>query len=321
MRAERRTLLVLLGLIALAGAALALLTAANRRAEEAEREAEEGSIPLTAFAEAELEAIEYTWQGQTVRLAYDGENWTLADDPDYHLDQTPCDTMAAALVGLRAKRRLEAQPGEDYGFAAPLVTVAVTAAGRTETFVFGDANPVTGDIYLQKAGEDAVYTADAARAGCFEVSREELFEPFNPAGITASRLETIRYTLADGEEVCLQAVSVPDESGADSAYTTVWRLADQPDAPLDEEKVESILSALGGYVSGQITPAAGADPAACGFDAPLAAVTAWDGAGEYVLTYAEGTDGYYLMVEGDGSVYRVDGAAANAFLPAEELKL
>lgn len=198
MRAERRTLLVLLGLIALAGAALALLTAANRRAEEAEREAEEGSIPLTAFAEAELEAIEYTWQGQTVRLAYDGEDWALADDPDYHLDQTPCDTMAAALVGLRAKRRLEAQPGEDYGFAAPLVTVAVTAAGRTETFVFGDANPVTGDIYLQRAGEDAVYTADAARAGCFEVSREELFEPFNPAGITASRLETIRYTLADG---------------------------------------------------------------------------------------------------------------------------
>ena len=132
-----------------------------------------------------------------------------------------------------------------------------------------------------------------------EEGREELFEPFNPAGITASRLETIRYTLADGEEVCLQAVSVPDESGADSAYTTVWRLADQPDAPLDEEKVEAILSALGGYVTGQNTPAAGADPAACGFDAPLAAVTAWDGAGEHVLTYAEGTDGYYLMVEGD----------------------
>ena len=110
MRAERRTLLVLLGLIALAGAALALLTAANRRAEEAEREAEEGSIPLTAFGEAELEAIEYTWQGQTVRLAYDGEDWTLADDPDYHLDQTPCDTMAAALVGLRANGRRPGRP-------------------------------------------------------------------------------------------------------------------------------------------------------------------------------------------------------------------
>ena len=62
-------------------------------------------------------------------------------------------------------------------------------------------------------------------------------------------------------------------------------------------------------------------PSACGFDAPLAAATASDGADEYVLTYAEGTDGYYLMVEGDGSVYTVDGAAANAFLPAEELKI
>ena len=209
MRAKQRTLLVLLGLIVLAGAALALLTLANRREEEAASAAEAGTIPLSSFAVEDLTAIQYTWQGQTVSLAYEEGVWTLADDPDYHLDQTKCDTMAAALADLKAKRRLEAPAGEDYGFAVPLLTVTVTAAGQTNTFTFGDTNTVTGDIYLQKAGDGAVYPAAAAKAGCFEYGKAELFEPFNPAGITASRLECIEYTLPEGETVRLQAVAVP----------------------------------------------------------------------------------------------------------------
>ena len=79
--------------------------------------------------------------------------------------------------------------------------------------------------------------------------------------------------------VRLQAVSVPDaEKSADSsAYTTVWRLEGEPDAALDEEKTDALLSALSGYVTGQITAAAGADPSACGFDQPLVTLSASDG--------------------------------------------
>ena len=322
MRAKRRTLLVLLGLIVLAAAALALLTWANRREEQAASAAGEGTIPLSSFAVEDLTALEYTWQGETVSLSYDGTDWTLSDDPDYHLDQTKCDAMAAALADLKAKRRLDAQPGEDYGFAAPLLTVSVTAAGQTNTFTFGDTNTITGDVYLQKEGEDAVYTAASAKAGCFEYGKADLFEPFNPAGLTASRLERIEYTRSGGETIRLQAVSVPDaEKSADSsAYTTVWRLEGDPDAALDEEKTDALLSALSGYVTGQITAAAGADPSACGFDQPLVTLSASDGEKDYALTYAAGTDGYYLMVEGDSSIYTVDGTVLDAFVLAEELK-
>lgn len=319
MRAKRRTLLVLLGLIVLAAAALALLTWYDRREEQAASAAGEGTIPLSSFAVEDLTALEYTWQGETVSLSYDGVDWTLSDDPDYHLDQTKCDAMAAALADLKAKRRLDPQPGEDYGFAVPLLTVTVTAAGQTDTFTFGDTNTITGDVYLQKEGEEAVYTAASAKAGCFEYGKADLFEPFNPAGLTASRLERIEYTRSGGETVRLQAVSVPDaEKSADSsAYTTVWRLEGEPDAALDEEKTDALLSALSGYVTGQIT---GADPSACGFDQPLVTLSASDGEKVYALTYAAGTDGYYLMVEGDSSIYTVDGTALDAFVPAEELK-
>ena len=207
-------------------------------------------------------------------------------------DFTPAEIRYLLDLGhdLKAKRRLEAPAGEDYGFAVPLLTVTVTAAGQTSTFTFGDTNTVTGDIYLQKAGDGAVYTAAAAKAGCFEYGKAELFEPFNPAGITASRLERIEYTLPEGETVRLQAVSVPAEEteGDSAAYTTVWRLADDPDAPLDQEAVDALLSALGGYVTGQIT---GADPSAYGFDKPLAAVSVSDGEKSYALAYASGADG------------------------------
>lgn len=328
MKAKRRTLLILLVLIVLAGGALAMLTFSNQKAEQAASEAETGTISLSSFAVDSLTAITYTYQDETVSLLYRDGTWSLADDPDYHLDQTKCDTMAAALADLRAKRQIDAQTGEDYGMSAPLATVTVTAGGETNTFTFGDTNTITGDIYLQKEGDSAVYTAASSKVDCFEYGKADLFGAFNPAGITSSSLQTIDYTCSEGGEsfsVHLKAVSVAassSDSTADSSdsgtYTTVWRLADDTDAALDEEAVNKILSALGGYVSGQIT---NADPAAYGFDQPLVTVDASNGETTYHLTYASGTDGYYLMVEGDSSVYLVDTTVPEAFCHrAEELK-
>ena len=64
------------GLIVLAAAALALLTWAGRREEQAASAAGEGTIPLSSFAVEDLTALEYTWQGETVSLSYDGTDWT-----------------------------------------------------------------------------------------------------------------------------------------------------------------------------------------------------------------------------------------------------
>ena len=49
-------------------------------------------------------------------------------------------------------------------------------------------------------------------------------------------------------------------------------------------------------------------------------MSASDGEKDYRLTYASGADGYYLMVEGDSSIYTVDGTVLAAFISAEELK-
>ena len=228
--------------------------------------------------------------------------------------------MVTALSALNAKRQLTEEPGEDYGFTDASLTVTVTAAGETNTFTFGAENAATGDIYLKKAGDDALYTVAASKAACFALSRAELFGAFNPAGLTRSAIESV--TLACGDEpFTLTAVSEAAESdrSADSesesdstAYTTVWRLADAPDAELDETQVSSLLSALSSYVTAQ-------DPHgdASGMR-QLAAATVRTADGEQTLTYYEGTDGYYLTVSGDASLYTVDAATVQTLCAAKD---
>ena len=317
MKTKQRTLIVLLVLVFLAGGAFATLTAKNAQAAQAESAAAEGTIPLSSFAADDLTELAVTYNGEANTLTAADGSWTLAEDPAYHLDATACNTMVTALSALNAKRQLPEEPGEDYGFTDASLTVTVTAAGETNTFTFGAENAATGDIYLKKAGDDALYTVAASKAACFALSRAELFGAFNPAGLTRSAIEFV--TLACGDELfTLTAVSEAAESdrSADSesdstAYTTVWRLADAPDAELDETRISSLLSALSSYVTAQ-------DPHgdASGMK-QLAAATVRTADGEQTLTYYEGTDGYYLTVSGDASLYTVDAVTVQTLCTAK----
>lgn len=315
MNAKRRTLAVLAAVIAVLGLALWALNRSTAAEEAASSAADDGTIPLCSFSTADLSRITYTYNGQTLTLDDADGSWTLAEDSDYHLDESACNTMVTALSSLHAKRQLDAQAGEDYGFDAPELTVTVTAAGQTTTLTFGSSNTVTGDRYVQKDGDTALYTVDASRTACFACDKAGLFGSFSPAGFAASDVEQVTYTLASGEKVSLTAGSelAGDGDEADSAsYETVWRFAGDADTDLDQDKVQSMLSALSSYVSGQITPADGADPAGCGFDAPSAVVQVTTADGTKTLTYAGGTEGDYLMVEGDDSIYAVDGSIVQA---------
>ena len=329
MKAKQRSLAVLLAMVLVLGGLLWLITRSNAAEEAASSAAAEGSIVLSSFVAGDAEQIRYTYQNETITLNCDSGSWTLADDPDYHLDASACNTMVTALASLNAKRQLTAQPGEDYGLADPAVTVTVTAAGETNTFAFGSQNPVTGDLYVQKTRDDAIYTVSGNKAACFERTKADLFGAFNPAGLTASALESVSIATDTGT-LSLTAVSETAETDSNSAdassesaaastaYQTVWRLTDDPAAELDEAKLQSILSALGGYVSAQVT---NADPAAYGFDAPLATVRAASADGSVTLHYAENADGCWMMVDGDSSVYAVDLDTVQALLiTAAELK-
>lgn len=279
MKAKQRTLLGLLVLVLLLGGALALLTRQNRKAEQAASEAAQGAIPLSSFAAEDLTEIVVTYNGETNTLDSADGGWTLAEDPAYHLDETSCNTMRTALAALNAKRQLTEEPGEDYGFTADSLTVTVTAAGETNTFTFGAENAATGDIYLKKAGDDALYTVAGTKASCFEVRKTDLFGAFHPAGLTSSAIEAVTLT-KNGE------TRTP-------------------------ELTNELLSALSSYVTAQMT---NGDPAGM---KELAAAVVQTADGTQTLTYYEGTDNYYLTVAGDTSLYTVDGSTVQTILAAD----
>lgn len=308
MKAKQRALFLLLGLVAAAGVALALLTHANRQAEQAASEAETGSIPLLDVTSDTLEQVSLQYEGDTLTLQPKGDSWILAEDPAYHLDVSSCNTIRTALAGMKAKRQLEEQAGEDYGFDAPQLVVTVQAAGKSTTLTVGAENAVTGDVYVRRAGDDAIYTVDASKFSCMEQTKAGLFGAFCPAGLTVSDIEAVNYTLQSGENVSLKAVSESSEADS-STYQSVWRLTDAPDTALDTDKTDALLAALASYVTAQDTTA---DPSACGFDDPLVTAEVTTAEGTVTMTYAIGTDGYYMMMLGDNSVYTVDGKTVQA---------
>lgn len=113
MKTKQRTLAVLLVLVLVLGGLLWFVSRSNAAEEAASSAAAEGSILLSSFAVGDVTSIRYAYGGEILALNYDSGSWTLADDPDYHLDASACNTMVTALASLNAKRQLTAQPGED----------------------------------------------------------------------------------------------------------------------------------------------------------------------------------------------------------------
>ncbi len=327
MKAKQRTLIALLAVVLLLAAALWAVNRQNETDAAASSAAEDGTIQLCSFAADDLERISYTYDGETYTLLYSDGTWTLEQDPAYHLDESACSTMRTALCDLKAKRRLTVQDGENYGLSGEeAIAVTVTANGETSSFLFGNENTITGDMYVQKSGDDAVYTVSGDKKSCFAMNKTDLFGTFNPAGLTVSVIDKVTYTLASGESISLEASSVIAESDAsddgesesDSAeYDTVWVLSGNADSDLDQNEVQSVLSALSVYVTAQITDG---DPSEYGFDAPLCTAQVTTADGTQMLYYAIGTDGYYLMVEGDDSIYKIGDSVVQLFVAADELK-
>lgn len=311
MKAKQRTFVLLLFAAAVLCAALFWVT-------KSEETAQEDGILLCTVEKDEVEQIRVDYQGESLTLAYEDGSWALLEDPAYHLDSAACNTMLTALTALTAERQFEPENGEDYGLDQPQLTVTVTAAGQSESFSFGTENPVTGDVYLSRAGESSLYTVSYNKVSCFQKTKTELFGAFAPAGVTASEVEQITYTLADGSTVSLVKTQRPQEASSEETeaeYTSVWRLSNDPEAELDEDRVQDILTAVSSYVSGQLT---GADPADYGFDRPMVTMTLQTAEKTIRLTYASGVDGAYLMLDGDDSVYKVDLATLNKLLCSEE---
>ena len=109
MKTKQRTLAVLLVLVLVLGGLLWVVSRSNAAEEAASSAAAEGSILLSSFAAGDVASIRYAYGGETLTLNYDSGSWTLADDPDYHLDASACNTMVTARTTALPTRLLRSR--------------------------------------------------------------------------------------------------------------------------------------------------------------------------------------------------------------------
>lgn len=229
MKAKRNLMIgLVILLVILAAGVFAAKTISDRDA--AASASEDTSINLTSItASSEIESFGYTFEGDTLNFeqreeVVEAESestseaadafastsaseetepeteivWYLADDPEYKLNQSTVSSMLTAFVNLEANRQLT-ETSEEYGLEEPTLTFWMTADGETTTWICGATNDVTGTIYLQKQGEDAVYLVDTDKVTVFEKSRMELGDTSDATGDIATSEEAIGETAASEE--------------------------------------------------------------------------------------------------------------------------
>ena len=108
MKTKQRTLAVLLVLVLVLGGLLWFVSRSNAAEEAASSAAAEGM--LSSFAAGDVTSIRYAYGGETLTLNYDSGSWTLADDPDYHLDASACNTMVTNVSSRLSPARTTALP-------------------------------------------------------------------------------------------------------------------------------------------------------------------------------------------------------------------
>ena len=233
---------------------------------------------------------------------------------------------STALDGVNTSRRVLLQMAQgitltetEHVVSDALLVSSDSAYSKPEGYEMTTTEKADGDIAgpftLAAYARNEDTGAQVIWVNCGNMDNEGIYQVI-PGNVTF--LQGCAASLADGETVNLKANSEPAAESDSTAYQTVWRLAGDTAADLDETKVDAILSALCTYVSAQATDA---DPAAYGFEAPLVTAEVTTADGTINLTYAMGTDGCYLMVEGDSSVYTVDASVVSALLyPADQLK-
>ena len=119
-----------------------------------------------------------TLLSETLDFAYDGETWTLADDPDYPLDQDIVTKMASTLCSLKSQWSITSPEADSvYGLDSPDAIVTLTGSdGTTVTARFGAVSAEDDTVsYLQAStAPDVVYEISSSNLSAYAYTKDSL---------------------------------------------------------------------------------------------------------------------------------------------------
>lgn len=159
MREQKRTLVVLLAVLAVLAAVILLIIPALTGANEDQVEELDNKLYLCSFSKSEVERIAYSNKTGSAVLVCENGIWFVEDSGE-EVDQTAAANMVAAVCGLYSTQI--AFTGEEHfsdcGLDAPTLTVsAATTDGKSIAIRVGAYNNGLDRWYCTVDGGDTIY--------------------------------------------------------------------------------------------------------------------------------------------------------------------
>lgn len=126
-------------------------------------------LSVLSVAPAEISEASITNSYGTLRLTYDGETWTAADDSEMELNQDALGTLWGRLNPLTAVRDLgeSVENRSDFGLSEPAITIQITRKDATELTVWIGNTASDGNVYVMTSESDHIYTCDSYLATAY----------------------------------------------------------------------------------------------------------------------------------------------------------
>lgn len=162
-RTQKKTLVLLLGILVGLGILLAVVSAVKR--SSAQREAEEAAAQDAASVITETEAAysSLTYDNGSATLSFhldEAGKWVWSDDPEFPLDDSTIQSILTLLTNLKPQQTItEGDTLEAYGLDQPFATLtAAKPDGGTLTISLGNTTTDGNSYYmLMNEQESPVY--------------------------------------------------------------------------------------------------------------------------------------------------------------------
>lgn len=245
-------LLILLGALAVLGAAYLLITLVinDREPDTPDSETTPDQIE-TSYTAARIDissmyALKYSREGETYSfsLSLDETSWCWLDNKQLPLDNTYFAAMASSLKEVTAELKLKVTDSElaAYGLDAPWLSVTVSDnVYGTQSFSFGSLNAFMGQYYfLSSADANTVYLVSPDIPSCFGYTPYEMISNDTLPDIAEGSISAVHISSPTEDTLysChtdegLDAWYVSQSGGAEQAVST--ELAAQLSTLLSED--------------------------------------------------------------------------------------
>lgn len=185
--------------------------------EAAEPTPEPTRIPVISIPSEQIDTLSWEYAVRTLSFQRQADGWHYLEDAHFPMDNDSA-RFSAILQSLRSLYASHYLPDiedpSEYGLDEPITNITVKRTDGTETrLILGTQNPITGEYYLQLAGDGGVYLIDptlpsAFSCGLFDLVKTDDIPDFSAA--TEYRVNGTAYyytepTEGDGQPVwCLK---------------------------------------------------------------------------------------------------------------------